>query len=249
VTWDLHRTFRDLGIALRRLSRFRQDAEPDAQPVNREHGPGSHIYRAGSATVDAGTVLRDREVLEHVRRNIELGLPAGGDREQGSPAIAAALELADATAMAYRIVGRSPSGSAADRDAAVGAFMQIVDNLDTAVENLASRVPGSHSRRLTAAQKALEQAYAHLREALICSAVNFQQPGSGKQVLAMRERYPVLPHRSRSAEDAPINDVAGLAGTSFPSNSVIEAVIPHADAPRPVARDPRLPRQAGALGE
>lgn len=245
VTWDLHRTFRDLGIALRRLSRFQHDAEPDVQPINREHGPGSHIYRAGGATVEAGTALRDREVLEHVRRNVALGLPAGGDPEQGSPAIAAALELADAAAMAYRIVGRSPSGSAADIDAAVGAFMHVADNLDAAAENLASRVPGSHSRRLTAARAGLEQAYAHLREALICSAVDFQQPRSGKHVLAMRERYPILPHRSRSAEDAPVNHAAGLAGASFPPDTVLEAGIAHADAPRPVAPDPRLPRQVG----
>ena len=245
VTWDLHRTFRDLGITLRRLSRFRQDTEPDPQPLNSQHGPGSHIYRAGSATVDASTVLRDREVLEHVRRNIALGLPAGGDPEQGSPVIAAALELADATAMAYRIVGRSPSRSAADRDAAVGAFMHVVDNLDTAVENLASRAPGPHSRRLTAARAGLEHAYADLREALICSAVDFQQPRSGRQVLALREHYPVLPHRSGSAEDAPVNHGARLAGTSFPPDTVLEAVIPHADAPRRTFYDPRLARQAG----
>ncbi len=225
VIWDLHRAFGDLGISLWRLSRFQDDAEPEAQPHDQQHRPGSHIYRAGGVTISAGTVLRDREVLLHVRRLIALGLPVGGDAGQGPPAIAAALELADAVAMAFRIVGRSPSGTAADRDAAVGAFMRAVDNLDAAVENLASRVPGPHSARLAAAQASLEQAYTHLREALICSAVDFRQPGSGKQVLAMRERYPVLPHRPRPAQDAPASHAARLAGASFPPNSVLKAII------------------------
>ncbi len=225
VTWDLHRTFRDLGITLWRLSRFQDAAEPQERPHDRQHGPGSHIYRAGGATISAGTVLRDREVLRYVRRTIALGLPAGGDHGQGPPAIAAALELADAAATAYRIVGRSPSGTAADRDAAVGAFMRAVDNLDAAVENLAFRVPGPHSARLAAARAGLEHACTHLREALICSAVDFRQPGSGKQVLAMRERYPVLPHRLRPARDGPATHAARLAGAGFPPDSVLKAII------------------------
>lgn len=32
-----------------------------------------------------------------------------------------------------------------------------------------------------------------------CSAVDFRQPGSGRQVLATRERHPVLPHRGGPA--------------------------------------------------
>ncbi len=220
VTWDLHRTLGDLGIALWRLSRFQDEAEPDAQPHDQRHGPGSHIYRAGSDAIRAGTVLRDREVLRYVRRSVALGLPAGGDRGHGPPAIAAALDLADAAASAFRIVGRSPSGTVTDRDAAVGAFMRAADNLDAAVENLAVRVPGSHPARLAVARAGLERVYAGLREALICSAVDFGQPGSGRQVLAMRERYPILPHRSRPAQDAP----ARLAGADFPPDSVLEAI-------------------------
>lgn len=68
-------------------------------------------------------------------------------------------------------------------DAAVGAFVLVADNLDMAVENLASRVPTPYSAWLAAAQTGLEQAYTHLREAVMCSAVDFRQPGNGKQVL------------------------------------------------------------------
>jgi hypothetical protein len=243
VTWDLHQTFGDLGISLWRLSRFQQAAESDGQPGTL-HEPGSHIYRAGSATVNAGRVLRDHEVLEHVRREIALGLPVGGDPRDGGSAITAALELADAAVMSYRIVGASPSGTATDRDAAVGAFMRVLDILDTAVENLAVHAPGPHSVRCVATQAGLERAYTHLREALICSTVDFQQPGSGKQVLAMRERYPILPHRSRPTEEAPVSHAARLAGASFPPNSVIEAIVqptPGSATPRSAVRGSHQP--------
>jgi hypothetical protein len=244
VTWDLHQTFGDLGISLWRLSRFQQTAEPDGQPGIGLHEPGSHIYRAGSATMNAGRVLRDHEVLQHVRHGIARGLPVGGDPRKGQSAITAALELADAVAMSYRIVGTAPSGTAMDRDAAVGAFLRVLDNLDAAVQNLAAHVPGLHSARLAAAQAGLEQAYTHLREALICSAVDFRQPRSGKQVLAMRERYPVLPHRSRLPQDAPASHAARLANASFPPNSVIEAIVQPAQesaTPRPAVRASRQP--------
>jgi hypothetical protein len=246
VTWDLHRTLGDLGIALWRLSRFQQEAGPDGQPHTRLHEPGIHIYRAGSVIVNAGSGLRDREVLEHVRHKIAWDLPVGGDPVKGPAGITAALDLADAAAMAFRIVGTSPAGTATDRDAAVGAFMRVIDNLDTAVENLAVHVPGRHPARLAAAQAGLEQAYTQMREALICSAVDFRQPGSGKQVLAMRERYPILPHRARPAQNAPVNHAARLADASFPPNSVIEAIVrPAQDAapPRPAVRASHQPLQ------
>ena len=235
VTWDLHTTFRDLGIALRRMSKFRLEPEPDEV---RLHDPGSHIYRAGTVTGNTGSLLRDREVLEHVRHNIALGLPVGGDPASGNPAVAAALGLADTAAMAFRIVGPAPSGTAQARDGAVGAFMRAIDNLDVAVQNLAGHASGAHSARLEAAQAGLEQAYGQLREALICSAVDFHVPGSGKQVVAMRERYPVLPNRVRAGPDAAAGHAARLAGASFPAGPALEAIA------RPVPRTP-APSQPG----
>ena len=223
MTWDLHMAFRDLGIALLRMARFRLEPEPDE---GRLHDPGSHIYRAGTAAGNAGSLLRDREVLGHVRHSIALGRPAGGDPASGNPAVAAALGLADAAAMAFRIVGPAPSGTAQARDGAVGAFMRAIDNLDVAVRNLAGHASGAHSARLEAAQAGLEQAYGQLREALICSAVDFRVPGSGKQVVAMRERYPVLPNRGRAGPGAAAGHAARLAGASFPAGPVLEAIAP-----------------------
>ena len=197
--------------------------------------------------MNAAAVLRDREVLDAANRHIARGLPAGGDPENGSAVVIAALGLADAAAMAYRIVGRSPSGTVQDRNAAVGAFMRVIDNLDMAVRNLAGHVPSPRSGTLAAARAGLEEAYTQLREALICSAVDFRQPRSGRQVRAMRERYPVLPHRL--ARDGPVNHVVRLAGDSFPPDSLLEAVVqpmPEAAPPGSAARaSHRLPRQPG----
>jgi hypothetical protein len=164
VTWDLQQTFRDLGIALRRLSRYRPEPEPDGQPRPILHEPATHISRAATVRANAAAALRDREVLEAVRRHIARGLPAGGDPGNGSAVFIAALGLADATAMAYRTVGRSPSGTVQDRDAAVGAFMHVTDNLDMAVQNLAGHVPGPRSGTLAAARAGLEEACTQLRQ-------------------------------------------------------------------------------------
>jgi hypothetical protein len=236
VSWDLHTTFRDLGIALSRLSRFRPEPGPSEPSL---HDPGSHIFRAGHAIGMASTVLRDRAVREHVRHTIAYGLPVGGDPRKGDPAITAAVDLAEAATAAFRIIGTSPSGDVLARDAAVGAFMRTVDNLDAAVHSLAEHAPGPDAARLEAARPGLEEAYIDLREALICSAVDFRQPGGGRQVLAMRGRYPVLPHRTR---DTAASSPAWLASASFPPGSVLEAVI---QPPSPTRARSGAPRARG----
>ena len=243
VTWDLRQTLCDLGVALWRLSRFRDAAATDGLPPARLDEPGSHIYRAGSAAERTGAFLRDREVVEHVRHCVARGLPVGGDPRNGPAAVTAALELADSAAMAYRIVGRSPSGTAAERDDAVGAFMRATDNLDAAVRNLAACVSGPHSARLAVARAGLEETCTHLREALICSAVDFRQPRSGLQLRAMRDRYPVLPSRSRPAPDTTAGQAARLAEAGFPPGSVTGALgSAQQAAPRPAARASHRPR-------
>jgi len=250
LTWDLSGTFSGLGIALWRLARFRQEAGPTQQPRPQAagegplvwvrdaggftastadpHEPGTHIYRAGSKVGNAGGALRDSDVIAHVRRAIARDLPPGGNPENGSAAVIAARALDDAAASAWRIMGWSPSdriyvpaGQIYDRDAAIAAFMRGIDHLDAAVQNLAAQAPGRHAARLALAQAGLEQAYALLREALICSAACTGQPGSRERAQAMRDRYPVLPHREQPPR--PNGQAARLAAAGFPG-SVIEAI-------------------------
>jgi hypothetical protein len=154
---------------------------PSRQLHDQKYGSGSHIYRAGGATEGADMALRNRGIFEHVRRVTVLGSPADRHPARGPPTITEALELADAAAVAYRIVGRTFSRKATESDAAVGAFMRTVDNIDMAVENLASDMSGSHSNRVVAAQRGHEQACIHLRETLICSAADFRQSGSSNK--------------------------------------------------------------------
>lgn len=197
------------------------------------HEPGTHIHHAGSAVGKAGEALRDSEVVAHVRRSIARDLPAGGDPENGSAAVVAAQALAGAAASSWRIMGWSPSDGWApsdliylparwipDRDAAVAAFIRGIGNLDTAVQNLAAQVPARHEARPGPAQAGLDQAYTLLREALICSAAGIG-PGSRERAQAMRDRYPVLPHRHPPAQAD--GDAARLAAAGFPG-SVIEAI-------------------------
>jgi hypothetical protein len=241
VAWDFHRPFYYLGVTLQRLARFQQNLEPGGSAHTGLHEPGTHLHRAGGTIVNAGIALRDHEILRNVRHNMSAGPPVRGDPQDGQTAITSVLELADATASAYRLLDQTPSGTAADRDGIVSVFMNVLDSLDTAVENLALHAPGPHSAVFAATRTRLEQAYTQLREALVCSAVDFRQPGSGKQVLAIRERYPVLPHRSQPTPNTPFNDAARLARMSFPPNPV-----PQAQAPGPTAGDPRQPSQTPA---
>ena len=230
LTWDLYNTFNGLGIALWRLARFRREAgpgqKPHPAPIMAPSGSGAqadsrpspqartslaHISASQAARWGRPEALRDSEVVAHVRRSIARDLPVGGDPENGSAAVMAAQALADAAASSWRIMGWSPSDGWApsdliylpaqwipDRDAAVAAFMRGIDNLDTAVQNLAAQVPARHEARL-GHEAGLDQAYTLLREALICSAAGIG-PGSRERAQAMRDRYPVLPHRHPPAQ-------------------------------------------------
>ena len=59
---------------------------------------------------------------------------------------------------------------------------------------------------------------AHLLSSRL-SAARQRHAGPG-----LREPYPVLPHRSRPAQDAPASHPTGLADADFPPGSVIEAI-------------------------
>jgi hypothetical protein len=184
--WDFppYQGARLVSGTLWRPSRFQHDAEPDTQPLNRQREPGSRIYSAGGTTISSDSGLRDREIVQHVRRTIAFALPADRHPGQDPSAIAAALEPADAVAMAYRIADRSSSGAAADRDAALIAFMSAVDNLDTTVETLASYVPALRSARPVMAQKGLEQTCTRQRD-----ASSIQRLTSGNPAVA-RKSWP-----------------------------------------------------------
>jgi hypothetical protein len=77
--------------------------------------------------------------------------------------------------------------------------MAAIDSLDAAVENLAAQAPSPLPAILTRQRVRLEQAHLLLREALVASAAGQDESGSLALARSIRQRHPVLPHRSRHA--------------------------------------------------
>ena len=208
VSKDLGSALGNTGGALSRLSvydaayqapadkRFRRYDDPDE--------PNIYIECAARALECAG---RDMALAlsDHITRR---GQPY-------SPALSAGARLAEATRAAYIIIER-PSGSAAGRDVAVSAFMAAAVALDTAAENLAAHASAPMSTILARQRVRLEQAHIALRESLAASAAGKDVSGSLAAAQSMRERHPVLSHRSRPAPDAPGGDATTLAAAGFP---------------------------------
>ena len=208
VSKDLGSALGNTGGALSRLSvydaayqapadkRFRRYDDPDE--------PNIYIECAARALECAG---RDMALAlsDHITRS---GQPY-------SPALSAGARLAEATRAAYIIIER-PSGSAAGRDVAVSAFMAAAVALDTAAENLAAHASAPMSAILARQRVRLEQAHIALRESLAASAAGKDVSGSLAAAQSMRERHPVLSHRSRPAPDAPGGDATTLATAGFP---------------------------------
>ena len=208
VSKDLGSALGNTGGALSRLSvydaayqapadkRFRRYDDPDE--------PNIYIECAARALECAG---RDMALAlsDHITRR---GQPY-------SPALSAGARLAEATRAAYIIIER-PSGSAAGRDVAVSAFMAAAVALDTAAENLAAHASAPMSAILARQRVRLEQAHIALRESLAASAAGNDVSGSLAAAQSMRERHPVLSHRSRPAPDAPGGDATTLAIAGFP---------------------------------
>ena len=147
-----------------------------------------------------------------------------------SPALAAGEQLADAMRTAYVFI-KGPSGSAPGRDVAVSAFMAAASNLDAAVENLAAHAAAPMSAILARQRVRLGQAPITLRESLAASAAGKDASGGLAAAQSMRERHPILSHRSRPAPDPHGRGATTLATTAFPQ----PALGPAGAAMRPAA--------------
>jgi len=208
ISKDLGSVLGNTGAALSRLSvyhaayqapadkRFRLYDDPDE--------PNIFIECAARALDCAGRGMAFA-LSDHITRS----------SQPDSPALAAGARLAEATRTAYVIIER-PSGSAAGRDVAVSAFMAATDALDAAVENLAAHASAPMSAILGRQRVRLEHAHIALRESLAASAAGKDFSGGLAAAQSMRERQPILSHRSRHTTDAHGSDAATLAIASFP---------------------------------
>jgi hypothetical protein len=205
---DLGSALGNTGAALARLAVYHAPYQaPAGKWFRRYDDPDEpNIYiECAARTLDFAGRDMTFALSDHITRS---GQPS-------SPALSAGAQLAEATRTAYVIIDR-PAGSAAGRDVAVSAFMAAAGALDTAVENLTAHASAPMSAILARQRVRLEQAHIALRESLAASAAGKDVSGCLAAAQSMRERQPILSHRSRPTPDAHGSDAATLAVASFP---------------------------------
>jgi hypothetical protein len=208
ISKDLGSALANTGAALSRLSVYHAPYQAPADRRFRLYDhpdePNIFIECAARALDCAGSDMA-LALSDHITRS---GQP-------DSPALSAGTRLAEATRTAYVIIER-PSGSAAGRDVAVSAFMAAAGALDSAVENLAAHASAPMSAILARQRVRLEQAHIALRESLAASAAGKDLSGGPAAARSMRERHPILSHRSRPVPDAAGRAATTLATAAFP---------------------------------
>jgi hypothetical protein len=208
ISKDLGSALANTGAALSRLSVYHAPYQAPADKRFRLYDhpdePNIFIECAARALDCAGSDLA-LALSDHITRS---GHP-------DSPALSAGTRLAEATRTAYVIIER-PSGSAAGRDVAVSAFMAAAGALDAAVENLAAHASAPMPAILARQRVRLEQAHIALRESLAASAAGKDVSGGPAAAQSIRERHPILSHRSRPAPDAAGRAATTLATAAFP---------------------------------
>ena len=208
ISKDLGSALGNTGAALSRLAVYHAPYQAPADKRFRLYDhpdePNIFIECAARALDCAGSDMA-LALSDHITRS---GQP-------DSPALSAGTRLAEATRTAYVIIER-PSGSAAGRDVAVSAFMAAAGALDAAVENLAAHASAPMSAILARQRVRLEQAHIALRESLAASAAGKDVSCGPAAARSMRDRHPILSHRSRPVPDAPGRAATTLATAAFP---------------------------------
>ncbi len=167
ITYVLTDILRLLGTTAERLSRYRAGSEPAPDHDAGPDQPDEEIARAG-ASISAA-----RAALAHLFREAYRasgGWPEpGGDPARDGPAVFLAhllyqrLNIADEP-------WPELSGTRESRDYLVEALICATDGLAWGIQNLARDAPEPMHAGLTDAVAHLDDTFAHLREALICSA-------------------------------------------------------------------------------
>jgi hypothetical protein len=231
ITYVLTDILRLLGTTAERLSCYRAENEPvpghDAGPDQ----PDEEIARAGASISSARAAV--------VNRFQEAYGASGGWPEPGDdPARdGTAVFLAHLLYRRLNIAGEpwpELSGTGEFRDYLVEALICATDGLAWGIQNLARDAPEPMQAGLTEAVAHLDDTFAHLREALICSAkrdipvtdadeidrnlrLAIPLPGRARALRARNARS--APHPARTAAaDFPC-PVAGSAATRSPTTA------------------------------
>jgi hypothetical protein len=216
ITYVLTDILRLLGTTAERLSRYRAGSEPEPDHDARLDQPDEEIARAG-ASIGAARAALVHQFQEAYRASGGWAEP-GGDPALDGPAVFLAHLLYERLSIADEPWPKL-SGSRESRNHLVEALICATDGLAWGIQNLARDAPEPMHAGLTDAVAHLDDTFAHLREALICSAKrDIASSHAGELDRKMRIAIP-LPGRAqalraRNARSAP--HPARTAAADFP---------------------------------
>jgi hypothetical protein len=225
ITYVLTDILRLLGTTAERLSRYQTGSEPAPDHDVGPDQPDEEIARAG-ASISAARAALAHQFQEAYRASGGWPEP-GGDPARDGTAVSLAhllyqrLDIADEPWPGL-------SGTRESRDYLVEALICATDGLAWDIQNLARDAPEPMHTGLTDAVAHLDDTFAHLREALICSAKRDIGPSDAGEIdRNMRLTIP-LPGRAqalraRNARTPP--HPARTAATDFPFSAADSAAM------------------------
>jgi hypothetical protein len=231
ITYVLTDILRLLGTTAERLSRYRAGSEPAPDHGSGPDQPDEEIARAGASISAARAALA--HLFQEAYRASGGWPEPGGDPARDGPAVFLAHLLYQRLTIADE-PWPELSGTREYRDYLVEALICATDGLAWGIQNLARDAPEPMQAGLTDAVAHLDDTFAHLREALICSAkrditpsdageidrnmrLTISLPGRARALRSRNARS--APHPARTAAaDFPC-PVAGAAAMRFPATA------------------------------
>ena len=225
ITYVLTDILRLLGTTAERLSRYQTGSEPAPDHDPGPDQPDEEIARAG-ASISAARAALAHPFREAYRASGGWPEPGGDPARDGT-----AVFLAHLLYQRLNIADEpwpELSGTRESRDYLVEALICATDGLAWDIQNLARDAPEPMHTGLTDAVAHLDDTFAHLREALICSAKRDIAPSAaGELDRNLRLAIP-LPGRAqalraRNARSAP--HPARTAAADFPCSAADPAAM------------------------
>jgi hypothetical protein len=230
ITYVLTDILRLLGTTAERLSRYRAGSEPARDHGSGPDQPDEEIARA-HASISAARAALAHLFREAYRTSGSWPEP-GGDPARDGPAVFLAHLLRQRLNIAEE-PWPELSGTDESRHYLVEALICATDGLAWDIQNLARDAPEPMQTGLTEAVAHLDDTFAHLREALICSAKRDIAPSdAGELDRNLRRTMPLpgraqalraknarnAPHPARTAADFPC-PAAGAAAMRSPTTA------------------------------
>lgn len=229
IMWMLGNIVRDFRVFTAMLSRY-QATGADGQPDPELNAPNGQISEA-SQCLDVARVLTrigQAAISAGVEANTSRGVPAGGDKDHGGSAVAAAHAMCKALRV-FSGIWHEPSGTAEVRDQIVTETMFAMMSMQVALGSLAEGAPKPFDTTLSLIARNFDISCGHLRDSLICSATGNYQPGTENLALEIHEAYPLFSEVGKvelPTARAPGTGAASLAAACFPQSTSDAVAMP-----------------------